>query len=172
MVIKKWIFQNFVTHLLDEVFFLKTWCISMIFLSWERHKLHSAFCPHVLLVNLLISLRQYFFFPSYIFWRILTKTLCKYVGTLWVQGHGSLFKTPQRSIRPNYQSFLVVQAFYLWKIVPHLLFQGIGLWWLYICALGFVFLINPFWKSMFLNLRGAHTSFNYVFVQLEIIFLP
>jgi hypothetical protein len=35
-------------------------------------------------------------------------------------------------------------------------FWGIGLWWLFICVLGFISLIDPFWKNMFLKLRGDH----------------
>jgi hypothetical protein len=29
-------------------------------------------------------------------------------------------------------------------------------WWLCICVLGFIFLIDPFWKNMFLMLKGPH----------------
>jgi hypothetical protein len=35
-------------------------------------------------------------------------------------------------------------------------FQRVGLWWFRICALGFVFSIDPFWRNMFLKLRGPH----------------
>ncbi len=49
----------------------------------------------------------------------------------------------------------------------------LGSWVLmaHICVLSFVFLIDPFWRSMFLRLRGAHTCFNHVYVQLEMTFL-
>ncbi len=131
-----------------------------------------AFCLHMSLVNLLISLGQYLLIPSYLFWWVLTKKLCKYVGTLRVHGHWSLFRAPQQGVKPDYRFPLVVQAFYLWKIMPHLLFQGVGFWRLHICVSGFVFFINPFWKSMFHRLKKAHTSFSHPFMRLEMTFLP
>jgi len=55
----------------------------MIFLSWETHRLHWALCPHVSLVNLLISFRQYFFLlPSYLFWQIFDKRIMQVCGDI------------------------------------------------------------------------------------------
>jgi hypothetical protein len=55
----------------------------MIFLSWETPRFLWAFCPHVQLVDLFISHKQYFLFlPFYFFWHVSTKELCRYVGTL------------------------------------------------------------------------------------------
>jgi len=46
----------------------------MIFLSWEMHRLHWAFCLHVSFIDIFISFRQYLFpFPFYFFWQVLTK---------------------------------------------------------------------------------------------------
>jgi hypothetical protein len=53
-------------HFLWMRFYFKTWHISMIFFSWETHKLHWAYCPHLLFIDL-ISLEQYhfIFFPNF-----------------------------------------------------------------------------------------------------------
>ncbi len=48
-------------------FYFKMWCILMIFLLWETQRLLWAFCPHVSLINLLISFKQYFFFFFHVF---------------------------------------------------------------------------------------------------------
>jgi hypothetical protein len=54
-------------HFLDEVLSQNMVHIDDIFLL-RMHKLHWAFCPHVSLVDFLISFEQYiFFFPSYLF---------------------------------------------------------------------------------------------------------
>ncbi len=42
--------------------------------------------------------------------------------------------------------------------------KELGFWLFCICVLDFVFSIDPFWRSMFLRLRGAHISFNHAFV--------
>jgi hypothetical protein len=55
--------------------------------------------------------------------------------------------------------------------MSHLLFKGVGFEWFYICALNFVFLIDTFWRNMFLKLNGAHTCFNHAYMQCEMTFL-
>ncbi len=37
-------------------------------------------------------------------------------------------------------------------------------------TLGFIFSIDPFWRSMFIKLKGTHTFFNHVYVQCETAF--
>ncbi len=66
-------------------------------------------------------------------------------------------------------SFGGIRILFIKYCVPFA-FLRIGLWWFRICVPGFVFLIDSFWSSMFLKLRGAHTSFIHAFVQLEITF--
>jgi hypothetical protein len=63
--------QDFAMHFLDEIL--------------SRNMAH---------INDLPLLQYIFFLPSYFFWRVLMGKLCRYVGTLWVQNHGSLFKAP------------------------------------------------------------------------------
>ncbi len=45
-----------------------------------------------------------------------------------------------------------------------LLFQGVALQWLHICALSFIFLTNSSWRNMIFKLKGAHTCFNHVYM--------
>jgi hypothetical protein len=92
ILVCQWVIKN-LPHIFKMRFYLKMRHILMIFLSLETHKLHWAFCFHVSLINLLILFGQYLFLLlSHLFWRVLTVELCKYVATLWVQGHGNLFK--------------------------------------------------------------------------------
>ncbi len=62
----------------------------MIFLLWETHKLHWAFCFNVALVDL-ISLGWYLFIY---FGRVSIGKLFKFVGTLWVHAHENIFMAP------------------------------------------------------------------------------
>jgi len=73
MVYAFWVCQWVLTtlsHIFHMWFYFKTWCMLMIFFSWETHKLHWAFCFHVSFVDLLISLGIFFFFPIFFseFW--------------------------------------------------------------------------------------------------------
>jgi len=68
---------------------------------------------------------------------------------------------------------------------PPISFGGIGLFSMEDCApstflrswvlvgpyLCFKFSIDPFWKSVFFKLRGAHTYFNHAYVQRKMAFL-
>ncbi len=55
----QWVFRTLSCNFWMKIY-LKTWCISMIFLSQETHKLHWAnVCFHVTFVDLFISLGQY-----------------------------------------------------------------------------------------------------------------
>ncbi len=47
---------------------------------------------------------------------------------------------------------------------------SIGLWWLCICVLGFVFSTSLFWKDMFFKLKGAHICFSHAYVQYKMAF--
>jgi hypothetical protein len=43
--------------------------------------------------------------------------------------------------------------------------------WALVIFLGFEFLIDPFWKNMFIRLKGVCTYFNHTYVQREMSFL-
>jgi len=85
---------------------------------------------------------------------------------LWEFFKGPLARRQARLL----MSFSGINLLFMEDYAP-LAFLGIGLWWLHICVIGFIFLIDPFWMSMFFRLRGAHTCFNHVYVQHEITFL-
>ncbi len=147
----QWVFKT-LPHIFKMKFYFKTWHILMIFFSQETLRLIWAFCPYVQLVNLLISHKYIFFLHLCFFWQVLTRELCKFMGTLWVQDCGSLFKVLQQNVKLDYPYLLVVFSM---EDCAHLLFQGINLQQFYICDLSFVFLIDLFRRSMFFRLKGA-----------------
>jgi len=53
---------------------------------------------------------------------------------------------------------------FIYKRSCPIFFLRIRLWWFHICVPSFVFSINPFWRNVFLRLRGAPTSFNHAFM--------
>ncbi len=129
-----------------------------------------AFCPYVSFVNFFISLKQYLFFlitfggfqqESYV-------DMWEHYGSRVM---GVYSRPLSKVLSPTTNLFWWYKP-YLWKIVPHLFFLKLGFSGSHIYALNFVFSIDPFWRSRFFRLKGAHTSFNHAFMQLGITFLP
>jgi hypothetical protein len=84
-------FQDFATHFLDETLFQDVAHIDDFFFLTYDH-VFLGICLHVYFIDLFISHIQYLFLLSCFFWQISIGKLCRYVGTLWVQDHWSLFK--------------------------------------------------------------------------------
>jgi hypothetical protein len=100
-------FQNFATHFWDEVLSQDMAHINDLPVLGYAHVALGILSSSVV-HRLSYFTRMVLFFSSRLFWHFLTRELCMYVGTLWVQDHGSLFKPLQQGVKFNYRYLLVV----------------------------------------------------------------
>jgi hypothetical protein len=130
----------------------------MIFLFWETHKLHWAFCLHVSLVDLLISHKDFFFFHFNFFWRVSTRKLCMYVGAHYGSKVMRVYSRPLNRVSnptidllcggigilsmEDYASFAFLRSLAL--VAPYICYR-------------FCIFHRPILEEYVSKLRGAHT---------------
>ncbi len=134
----------------------------MIFFFWETHRLHWSFWFHLLFVDLFFLIRMAF--PSFFLsisksFDIKNLQICEDI-----MGPGSL-ESIQGPLAGR-QTRLPISfggIYFFLSMEDCAPFAFIKSWALvapYLCP-SFVSLINLFWRSMFIRLKGAHTSFNH-----------
>jgi len=158
----QWVFK-ILPHIFWMRFYLRTWCISMISFFWEMPMLlwHSIFMCNSL--TFLFHMDNTSFFLPISFGKFQQESY----ANIWGHYRSKIMGVFSRPFT-KCQAWLSISfggiCLSLWRIVPHLFFWGIGFWWLFICDLSFVSLIDPFWKNMFFRLKNAHTYFNHAYV--------
>jgi hypothetical protein len=145
-------------------FYFKMWHISMIFLVWETHRLHWSFWFHVLLVDFFFTQIFFpFFFLSIL--RSFHRKVQQICGDIMGPGSWESIQRPLTTHQTRLPiSFGGICLLFMEDCAP---FAFLGSWALvapYLCP-SFVSLIDPFWRSMFIRLRGAHTSFCHAFLH-------
>ncbi len=157
-------FWDFAMHFLDETLFQDVVHIDDLPFMGNAHVILSILSFCVARWSYYFTWIIFFFFLLVSFGKLWHES---YVGRWGHYGSkivGVFLRPLSEALGSTFNMFWGYKLFLYGGLCPIYFFRELGFWWLHICALSFIFSIDPFWRSMFIGLKGTPTCFSHAYV--------